>query len=415
MFRKLLALLFLTTSLSQAQSSFVLIPDRVFDGTDVHTGWQVLVTGNQIIAVGPNLQPPAGAEVIVLKNQTLLPGLIEGHSHLFLHPYNETSWDDQVLRESPMERAARAVVHAEKTLLAGFTTVRDLGTEGADFDDVGLKQTIEKGIIPGPRMITVGRALIATGSYGPKGYNTRTNVPQGAEEADGQDRLIQAVRGQIGRGIDVVKIYADYRWGLMGEAKPTFLQEEIELMVKVAASSGRSVIAHASTEEGIRRAILGGCKTIEHGDVGTLELFRLMKSKGVAYCPTLAASDAISQYRGWKKGQDSEPERIVQKRKSFKAALESGVTIVMGGDVGVFTHGDNVREMELMQEYGMKPLDVLRSATSVPAQVFGQPKLGEVKTGKFADLIAVEGDPTQKITHLRKVKLVMKDGKLYKR
>lgn len=414
--RLLVGLVFLST-LVNAQSSkpYLLIPDRVFDGKEVHTNWQVLVINTKIEAVGANLKKPEGTEEIILRNQTLLPGLVEGHSHLFLHPYNETSWDDQVLKESPMERAARAIVHAEKTLLAGFTTVRDLGTEGADFDDVGLKQAIEKGIIPGPRMITVGRALIATGSYGPKGYNTRSNVPQGAEEADGNDRLIQAVRGQIGRGIDVVKIYADYRWGLMGEAKATFLQEEIELMVKVAASSGRSVVAHASTEEGIRRAILGGCKTIEHGDAATAELFQLMKAKGVAYCPTLAASDAISQYRGWKKGQEAEPERVLQKRKSFKAALESGVAIVMGGDVGVFTHGDNVREMELMNTYGMKPLDVLRSATSVPSKIFEMKQLGEIKSGYLADLIAVEGNPTETISALRKVTMVMKNGQWYKK
>ncbi|MFT4033819.1 MAG: amidohydrolase family protein [Siphonobacter sp.] len=402
-----------TCGWSQTATSYLLIPDQVFDGTELHTNWQVLVIGNKIEAVGKDLKRPSGVQVIELKNQTLLPGLIEGHSHLFLHPYNETSWDDQVLKESPMERAARAVVHARKTLMAGFTTVRDLGTEGADYDDVGLKQAIEKGIIPGPRMLTVGPALVATGSYGPKGYNTA--VPQGAEEADGQDRLIQAVRNQIGRGIDIVKIYADYRWGLMGEAKATFLEEEIALMVKVAASSGRTVVAHASTEEGIHRAVMGGCKTIEHGDAGTPALFELMKQKGVAYCPTLAASDAISQYRGWKKGVEPEPERIQQKRKSFKAALESGVMIIMGGDVGVFTHGDNVREMELMKEYGMSPLAILRSATGTPAKVFGLTNLGEIKPQFLADLIGVEGNPIQQLSVLRNVTFVMKNGTLYKK
>ncbi|MBC3785000.1 metal-dependent hydrolase family protein [Spirosoma utsteinense] len=412
--RLYLLLLLLPYSLV-AQTTLLLRPDRVFDGETMHAGWVVRINGEKIEAVGPASSVSAtNAGIIDLKGTTLLPGLIEGHSHLLLHPYNETSWDDQVLKESRSLRVARATVHAQKTLLAGFTTVRDLGTEGADYDDVGLKQAINQQIIPGPRMVVVTRALIATGSYGPKGYGPDISVPQGAEEADGHDALIRAVRTQIGKGADAIKIYADYRWGLMAEAHPTFTLDELKLIVEVARSSGRGVVAHASTAEGMRRAILAGCETVEHGDAGTPEIFALMKKNGTALCPTLAAGDAVSQYRGWKKGQDPEPARLGEKRITFRQALDAGVTICAGGDVGVFSHGDNARELEMMVNYGMKPLDVLRSATSVNADVFHLADRGRVRPGLLADLVAVEGDPSQAMAAIRQVRLVMKGGKIYK-
>ena len=404
-----------------AQPIVVFKPDRVFDGETMHEGWAVRIKGDKIDAVGPvtsfpaNGANPSDASVIELPGTTLLPGLIEGHSHLLLHPYNETPWDEQVLKEPRSLRVARATVHAEKTLMAGFTTVRDLGTEGADYDDVGLKQAINQGIIPGPRMLVVTRALIATGSYAPKGFSPDIDVPQGAEEADGHDDLIKAVRRQIGKGADAIKIYADYRWGLMAEARPTYTLDEIKLIVEVAKSSGRPVVAHASTAEGMRRAILGGCETIEHGDAATPEIFALMKKQGTALCPTLAAGDAVSQYRGWKKGQEPEPDRIKQKRVVFRQALDAGVVICAGGDVGVFSHGDNARELIMMVDYGMKPLDVLRSATSVNADVFHLADRGRIKPGLLADLIVVDGDPLKTITSLKQIRVVMKGGVFYKK
>ncbi len=408
---KLTLILTLISSSLFAQDKYTLFrPSRVFDGETMHNNWQVLIKNQRIEAVGENLTFPSNSEIIDIPNSTLLPGLIEGHSHLLLHPYNETNWDDQVLRESRAERIARATVHARKTLLAGFTSVRDLGTEGADYDDVGLKTAIEKGIIIGPRMFVAGRALVATGSYGPKGFHSEITVPQGAEEADGVDNLTKSVRTQIGKGVDVIKIYADYRWGLMKDAQPTFLQEEIELIVKVAQSSGRQVVAHASTPEGMRRAIMGGVSTIEHGDNATPEVFKLMKEKGVCFCPTLAAGDAVSQYRGWKKATEPEPEKIQEKRKNFKMAMDLGVRICMGGDVGVFPHGDNAREMEMMVQYGMKPLDVLRSSTSINAESFKIKDLGMIKKSFLADILIVEGNPIEQISDIRKVKMVVKDG-----
>lgn len=408
-------LVYFQFSFSQTNDSTILLmPDRVFDGENMHEGWQVLIKNNLIEKAGPNLKVDASTKVIEMKGCTLLPGLIEGHSHLFLHPYNETPWNDQVLKESRAERVARATVHAKNTLLAGFTTTRDLGTEGAGYDDVGLKQAIEKGIISGPRMLVATRAIVATGSYGPKELSYDIDAPKGAAEADGIDGLIKEVRTQIGKGADIIKVYADYRWGLNKEAAPTFTIDELKKVVEVASSAGRPVVVHAATAEGMRRAIMAGVTTIEHGDEGTADIFKLMKEKNIALCPTLAAGNATAQYRGWIKGTP-EPEGIRSKRKSFSYALQSGVTICMGGDVGVFPHGDNAREMEMMVDYGMQPINVLRSATSVNADVFKINKtVGRILPGLFADILVVLGDPSKNIHDVKNIAMVMKNGVIYK-
>jgi imidazolonepropionase-like amidohydrolase len=401
----------------RADSVYLLKPTRVFDGEQMHEGWAVLVNAGKIAAVGPlqTIKQPVNARIIEFPDCTLMPGLIEGHSHLFLHPYNETSWNDQVLKESIAERVARATVHARNTLMAGFTTVRDLGTEGAGYSDIGLKQAIEKGIIPGPRILAATRAIVATGSYGPKNLNYDINVLKGAAEADGEEGMVREVRTQIGKGADLIKIYADYGWGIDNAAEPTFTVDEIRKGVEAANSGGRIVAVHATTAEGMRRAILAGVTTIEHGDNGTPEIFKMMKDRGVALCPTIAAGEAIEQYRGWKKGTDKEPDRIRNKRKSFKAALDAGVIICMGGDVGVFAHGDNAREMEDMADYGMKPLEVLKSATSVNADVFKiNNLLGRIRENLLADIVVVQGDPSIDISSVRKIKMVMKNGVIYK-
>lgn len=415
----LFLLFFFALRASAQNDNFILLkPDRVFDGQTMHSGWVVLIKNDTIAAAGPmKFRLPAGTKIIELKNATLMPGLIEGHSHLLLHPYNETPWNDQVLKESRSERTARAVNHAKATLMAGFTTVRDLGTEGAMYDDAGLKTAIEKGVIPGPRMIIATRAIVAKGTYGPASDNADVDLIVGAEEVSGPESIALAVRTQIGKGADLIKVYADYRYGLNGEAAPTFTVEELTSMVNIANSSGRKVVAHASTPEGMRRAIMAGISTIEHGDDGTVEIFKLMKEKGVGFCPTLAAGDAVLQYKGWKKNgtREPEPKRITQKRKTFRMALDAGVAICMGGDVGVFAHGDNAREMEMMVDYGMKPLEVLKSATSVNAAAFGYAdKIGSIKPGLLADIIAVEGDPSVDIKNIRAIRLIMQGGKLVK-
>jgi imidazolonepropionase-like amidohydrolase len=403
---------------AQQKDSFTLLkPTRVFDGEQMHTGWVVLVKNNIIEQAGAmNFKLPATTRIIELPGTTLLPGLIEGHSHLFLHPYNETNWNDQVLHESRAERTARAVNHAKSTLMAGFTSVRDLGTEGSMYDDAGLKKAIEKKVIPGPRMIVATRAIVARGTYGPKSESLDVDFPQGAAEVAGIEDIGMEVRTQIGKGADIIKIYADYRYGKDGEARPTFSTEAIALAVSIAQAGGRQVTAHAVTPEGMRRAIVGGVSTIEHGDGGTEEVYKLMREKKVALCATLTEIEANEEYKGWKKGIDPEPERVTQKRKSFQLALKTGVTICSGSDVGVFSHGDNARELELMAEYGMPAIDILRSATSINADVFGYAgKIGSIKKGLFADIIAVEGDPSVSIKNMRKITLVMKDGVIYNR
>jgi len=405
------ALLFATAATAD---TLLLRPARVFDGVNPqpHEGWSVLVDGDKIAAAGPNLNAPAGARTIDLPGATLMPGMIEGHSHLFLHPYNETLWDDQVLHEPLALRTARAVVQAERTLDAGFTTERDLGTEGAGFADVGLKQAIDQGIVTGPRLLVSTKAIVARGAYGPKGFEPGVSIPQGAQEVAGVDETIRAVRDQVGGGADIVKFYADYHWGKGEPSRPTLSQAELDAGVAAAHDAGRLVAVHASTAEGMMRAVRAGADTIEHGYGGTAEVFKAMAGKGIALCPTLGASEAYARYFQHWNGLEPAPESVQENRRSFQLAMKAGVPICMGGDVGVFTHGKNWLEMEAMQHAGMPAAEVLISATSRNARILRLSDRGQLKPGLLADLVAVDGDPTRDVSAVEHVRFVMKGGQI---
>jgi imidazolonepropionase-like amidohydrolase len=408
---------------SAPQASVLLRPDRVFDAAaaTLREGLVVLVTGNRIVAVGAprDVQAPAGTTVIDLPGTTLLPGLIDAHSHIFLHPYNETVWNDQVLKETLAYRTILAVNHCEATLLAGFTSLRDLGTEGADYADVSVQQAINEGRIPGPRLQVATKAIVASASYGPgpRGFATNVELPQGAQPVSGNDQMLWAVRDQIGHGAEIVKVYADYRRGPGGTTVPTLTLEEMTVAVREATSAGRPTASHAASAEGIRRSVLAGVYSIEHGYGATEEVLRLMAERNVVLYPTLAANEASAIYnQGYKPGVSKPTPSMEQARKMFQVAMKLGVTIGMGSDVGVFAHGTNAREMELMVEYGMPAAQVLAATTIVNAKLMGWgDKLGQVKTGFLADLVAVQGDPVKDIGAARHVSFVMKDGRIYKR
>jgi imidazolonepropionase-like amidohydrolase len=395
-----------------AAGAALLRPARVWSDGVTHEGWSVLVRGERIAAAGANVEA-GDAEVIDLTGLTLLPGLMDLHSHLFLHPYNETPWDDQVLKQSEAYRTVRAVRHAEATLRAGFTLLRDLGTEGAGFADVALKLAIEEGLVPGPRLVVVTRAIVATGSYGPARGKFRPDCcfPQGAEEASGIDEVVRAVRHQASHGADWIKVYADYRAGPGGETVATFSVDELKALVETSHSLGRPVAAHATSDEGMRRAALAGVDTIEHGYGGTRETFALMAKKGIAYLPTLTVCEAICEYfMGYTRGGEPHP-RMQEAANAFGNARAEGVVIGCGSDVGPFPHGENLRELRWMERLGMSANEALLAATAVNAKIIcSEHELGSVKEGYLADLIAVASDPSRDLASLSSVPFVMKNG-----
>ncbi|WP_296948827.1 amidohydrolase family protein [uncultured Massilia sp.] len=403
-----------------APHTVLLRPERVWTGDGAaHPGWSVLVAGGRVQAVGPaaGMAVPADAEKIDLPGKTLIPGLIDLHSHVLLHPYNETTWDDQVIKEAPAYRVALAVRHAADTLQAGFTTLRDLGTEGVDYADVGIKRAIDEGQVPGPRLLVATRAIVATASYGPaeRNYRPDMELPYGAQQATGVDEAVKAVRQQAAHGADWIKIYADYRTGIDGSTRPTFTLEEMRAMVAAAHVTGRKVAVHASSDDAIRQAVLAGVDTIEHGYGASEATFTLMRERGVAYIPTLTAPEAIGEYFQKHVRGGAPTPAMQQAARAFQLARRVGVTIGNGSDVGVFAHGSNARELAWMVRLGMTPTEALRAATTVAAGILGKPELGTIRSGALADVVAVDGDPTADIAALCHVGFVMKGGVVYRR
>lgn len=407
---------------SKPPADVLLLPAKVWTGNGDRSkaGWAVLVRNGAIVAAGPvsAVEASADAERIELPGATLVPGLIDLHSHLFLHPYNEVLWNDQVLKEPQDYRTLMAAEHARVTLQAGFTSLRDLGTEGAGYADVSVKRAIDEGLIPGPRLFVATRAIVAVASYGPgpRGFRPDLDLPGGAQAVNGVDEAVRAVREQAARGADWIKFYADYRIGSDGSVMPALSEAEMKAIADAAHRIGRPVAAHATSDAGVRMAVEAGVDTIEHGDGASEATFRLLRDKGVAFEPTLTASAAIGEYFDhYRPGGEPTP-RMREAERAFRTALKLGVTIGNGSDVGVFAHGENWREPEWMVRYGMTPAQALHAATDVAARILRQgDHIGRIEPGLRADLAAFEGDPGESVEALRKPVFVMKDGIVYRR
>jgi len=364
----------------------------------------VRLDGGRIVAIEP---AAADAKVDATLDGFVIPGLIDLHTHLLLHPYDEASWDDQVLKESLELRTIRATAAAAATLRSGFVAVRDLGTEGAGLADIALRTAIAQGMIQGPRVFASTRAIVALGCYGP---SLAAGVPhKGAQEVNGADAARAAAREQIAAGADWIKVYADYRRAPGARPSPTLSEAELAAICDECKSAGVPVAAHASTDDGIRRAVLAGVRTIEHGTQASDATLQLMAERGVVLCPCLAANEAVVRYAG-RRGPAA--ARLDPGRVTVQRALQKGVTVACGTDAGVFRHGDNARELELLVAAGMTPVQALAAATSTAAAVLGRTgELGTIAVGARPGLVVLRGDPLQDIAAVRQVEAVYVAGR----
>jgi imidazolonepropionase-like amidohydrolase len=382
-------------------------------------GVTILVDGARIKEVGRNLAVPAGASVIDLGRSTCLPGLIDSHTHILLQgDITSAEYEDQLLKESIPYRAIRATMAARTALEHGFTTMRDLETEGAMYADVDVKTAIERGVIPGPRMFVATRALAPTGMYPLQGFSWELRVPEGVQIADGVDGLRRAVREQVQHGADWIKYYSDRRYFLKDGALHSwvnFTDEEARAIVEEAHRLGRKVAAHAMGREGILSALQAGVDTIEHGDGLDEETLDIMVRRGVFWCPTIFVGVYVAQGRA-DAGAPIWLTMVDLEKQAFAKALRKGVKIAYGTDAGGYAWTEpQARELTYMVRYGMTPLQAIQSATRVGAELLGrEADLGTVEAGRYADIIAVSGDPLADIAELEKVRFVMKGGQTVK-
>ena len=377
----------------------------------------VLIQGDRVVEAGPSerVRIPPVAQVIDLGQATVLPGLIDAHTHLFLTGESAGRYDEQLLKESWQFRTIEAIVNAKKDLDAGFTTMRDLETEGAMYSDVDVRNAIDRGLIPGPRLQVATRALSTTGGYSLEGYSPEVSVPSGAQIVDSPWAARQAVREQIKYGADVIKIYSTHRFHFTRdgrlESTPTFTLEEIQAIVDEAHREGVKVACHAYGGQGLHNCLDAGVDSIEHGlDLDDAAIEKMLR-KGIYYVPTLYAYEFEPQEDLRATGGKTSRARIHE--ASFRHALARGVKIAFGTDVGPFPHGTQAKEFEYLVRFGMTPAQALRAATLTAAELMGwQDRIGTLEKGKFADLVAVSGDPLRDISEVDRVKFVMKGGQV---
>ena len=417
-------LLFFSTlaSAASAQSSapsdhwIAVRAGRLFDGTEKLAPNQViLIKGERIAKVGPSdqVQVPADAEVLDLSHATVLPGLIDAHTHVF---GNGPDFDNQILHDSYQYRTLTALANAQRDLMVGFTTLRDLKTLGAMYSDVDLRNAIDRGIVTGPRMQVATRGIQTTGGFIMRGYSPEVPLPNALQVVDSPWAAREAVRDQVAHDADLIKLYAAYDFHFTSDGKlvspPTFTAEEVNAIVDEAHKKGRKVSCHAFAGEGLRNCLNAGVESIEHGVELDDADIKVIVQKGIYLVPTLYHYQLdrerdMKQYDGHSVAEVSE--------HSFRRALTAGVKIAFGSGVGPFPHGTQTKEFEYMVKFGMTPLQAIRAATSEAARLMGwQDRVGSIEAGKFADLVAVAGDPLADITELERVKFVMKGGRVFK-